>query len=74
VPRILEELFTRITVASSGVHFNVRASFLEVYNESMFDLLSGMTAHSHEHPRSQSHSHSHSYSHEQDTRTHIIRH
>jgi len=40
IPRAFEQIFAHIQ-CSEGVEFLVRASFIEIYNEDVFDLLSG---------------------------------
>lgn len=60
VPRLLEDMFERIAAAEDA-DFDVRVSFLEVYNECMFDLLS--RAHAPPPPLSQPRSRASSWAH-----------
>ncbi|KAM3186450.1 hypothetical protein ACTXT7_004295 [Hymenolepis weldensis] len=40
VPRALNQIFSTLEAMSQGCDFSVRVSFLELYNEELFDLLS----------------------------------
>lgn len=39
IPRMMERLFQLIEEASSTLEFSIKASFLEIYNEKIHDLL-----------------------------------
>eukprot|EP01118_Nematostelium_gracile_P012658 TRINITY_DN4653_c0_g1_i1.p1 TRINITY_DN4653_c0_g1~~TRINITY_DN4653_c0_g1_i1.p1 ORF type:complete len:621 (+),score=131.39 TRINITY_DN4653_c0_g1_i1:155-2017(+) len=39
IPRILQDLFSSVAVASSSYEFELSASYLEIYNETLVDLL-----------------------------------
>lgn len=40
IPRVTDEIFARVTQQNVGYDFEIRASFIEIYNENCFDLLS----------------------------------
>jgi hypothetical protein len=41
IPKVINELFVEIEKRKSEAEFNVKASFLEIYNEQIIDLLDG---------------------------------
>ena len=40
VPRVIEGIWKRIVEADDNYEFELKVSFLEIYNEQIFDLLS----------------------------------
>ena len=40
IPRVVKEIWNRIVHASTNYEFELKVSFLEIYNEQIFDLLS----------------------------------
>jgi kinesin family protein 5 len=41
IPRVMERLFQSIALAPPRVSYEVRCSYIEIYNEQVYDLLSG---------------------------------
>lgn len=41
IPKVINELFVEIEKRKNEAEFNVKASFLEIYNEQIIDLLDG---------------------------------
>ena len=42
IPRVIEELFHQIDKRKGQAEFVVKATFLEIYNEQIIDLLDGV--------------------------------
>ena len=41
IPKVINEIFMEIEKRKNEAEFNVKASFLEIYNEQIIDLLDG---------------------------------